>query len=33
MLPQWRVNQQIRLGKTGLEFEKLPASPIEVAAQ
>jgi succinate dehydrogenase/fumarate reductase flavoprotein subunit len=33
MLPEWRVNQQIRLGKKGLDIEALPASPIEVAAQ
>ena len=33
MLPHWRVNQQIRLGAKGLEIEKVPASPLEVAAQ
>ena len=33
MLPQWRVNQQIRLGNKGLQIEQVPASPIEVAAQ
>jgi succinate dehydrogenase/fumarate reductase flavoprotein subunit len=33
MLPQWRVNQQIRLSAKGLTIEQIPASPIEVAAQ
>jgi succinate dehydrogenase/fumarate reductase flavoprotein subunit len=33
MLPQWRVNQQIRLGTKGLKIEQVPASPVEVAAQ
>jgi succinate dehydrogenase/fumarate reductase flavoprotein subunit len=33
MLPQWRVNQQIRLGNKGLQIEQVPASPTEVAAQ
>jgi hypothetical protein len=33
MLPQWRVNQQIRLDTKGLKIDQVPASPIEVAAQ
>jgi succinate dehydrogenase / fumarate reductase, flavoprotein subunit len=33
MLPQWRVNQQIRLDTKGLKIDQLPASPIEMAAQ
>ena len=33
MLPQWRVNQEIRLDTKGLAIDQVPASPIEVAAQ
>jgi succinate dehydrogenase/fumarate reductase flavoprotein subunit len=33
MLPQWRVNQVIRLGKAGLDIQQTPASALEVAAQ
>jgi succinate dehydrogenase / fumarate reductase flavoprotein subunit len=33
MLPQWRVNQVIRLRGQSLDITKAPASPIEVAAQ
>jgi len=33
MLPQWRVNQVIRLRGEKLDITQAPASPIEVAAQ
>jgi succinate dehydrogenase/fumarate reductase flavoprotein subunit len=33
MLPQWRVNQAIRLRGARLEITQAPASPIEAAAQ
>jgi succinate dehydrogenase/fumarate reductase flavoprotein subunit len=33
MLPQWRVNQVIRLGDKGPEITKVAASALEVAAQ
>ena len=33
MLPQWRVNQVIRLGTGGLDIAQAPASALEVAAQ
>jgi succinate dehydrogenase/fumarate reductase flavoprotein subunit len=33
MLPQWRVNQIVRLAGRGLEIVKVPASAVEVAAQ
>ena len=33
MLPQWRVNQTIRLRGGSLDITQAPASPIEVAAQ
>jgi succinate dehydrogenase / fumarate reductase flavoprotein subunit len=33
MLPQWRVNQVIRLRGQSLDITQAPASPIEVAAQ
>jgi succinate dehydrogenase/fumarate reductase flavoprotein subunit len=33
MLPQWRVNQVIRLGQDGLGIEQAPASALPVAAQ
>jgi succinate dehydrogenase/fumarate reductase flavoprotein subunit len=33
MLPQWRVNQAIRLRGRDLSIEQTPASPMEVAAQ
>jgi succinate dehydrogenase / fumarate reductase flavoprotein subunit len=33
MLPQWRVNQAIRLRGEKLDITQAPASPIEVAAQ
>jgi succinate dehydrogenase/fumarate reductase flavoprotein subunit len=31
--PQWQANQTIRLGKGGLAIERVPASPVAVAAQ
>jgi succinate dehydrogenase/fumarate reductase flavoprotein subunit len=33
MLPQWRVNQVIRLRGRSLDITQAPASPVEVAAQ
>jgi succinate dehydrogenase / fumarate reductase flavoprotein subunit len=33
MLPQWRVNQTIRLRGGNLDITRAPASPVEVAAQ
>ena len=33
MLPQWRVNQVIRLRGEKLDITQAPASPVEVAAQ
>jgi succinate dehydrogenase/fumarate reductase flavoprotein subunit len=33
MLPQWRVNQVIRLRGRSLDITQVPASPVEVAAQ
>jgi succinate dehydrogenase/fumarate reductase flavoprotein subunit len=33
MLPQWRVNQTIRLRGQGLDITQTPAAPVEVAAQ
>jgi succinate dehydrogenase/fumarate reductase flavoprotein subunit len=33
MLPQWRVNQTIRLRGNSLDITQAPASPVEVAAQ
>ena len=33
MLPQWRVNQVVRLRGESLDIDAAPASPIEVAAQ
>jgi len=33
MLPQWRVNQTIRLRGSNLDITQTPASPVEVAAQ
>jgi succinate dehydrogenase / fumarate reductase, flavoprotein subunit len=33
MLPEWRVNQQVRLSAGGLSISRIPASPLEVAAQ
>ena len=33
MLPQWRVNQVIRLRGQSLDITQAPASPVEVAAQ
>jgi succinate dehydrogenase/fumarate reductase flavoprotein subunit len=33
MLPQWRVNQVIRLRGKSLDITRAPASPVEVAAQ
>lgn len=33
MLPQWRVNQEVRLAGGGIAIATLPASPLEVAAQ
>jgi hypothetical protein len=33
MLPQWRVNQTIRLRGANLDITRAPASPVEVAAQ
>ena len=33
MLPEWRVNQTVRLRDATLEIEQAPASPLEVAAQ
>jgi succinate dehydrogenase/fumarate reductase flavoprotein subunit len=33
MLPEWRVNQTIRLRDGGLEISRPPAPPAEVAAQ
>jgi succinate dehydrogenase / fumarate reductase flavoprotein subunit len=33
MLPQWRVNQTVRLRGERLEITQAPASPVEVAAQ
>jgi succinate dehydrogenase/fumarate reductase flavoprotein subunit len=33
MLPQWRVNQVIRLGTGGLDIAQAPASALPVAAQ
>jgi succinate dehydrogenase / fumarate reductase flavoprotein subunit len=33
MLPQWRVNQVIRLRGKSLDITQMPASPVEVAAQ
>jgi succinate dehydrogenase/fumarate reductase flavoprotein subunit len=33
MLPQWRVNQTIRLRGGHLDVAQVPASPLEVAAQ
>jgi succinate dehydrogenase/fumarate reductase flavoprotein subunit len=33
MLPQWRVNQEVRLAGGGIAIAALPASPLEVAAQ
>jgi len=33
MLPQWRVNQTVRLNGRNLDITRAPASPVEVAAQ
>jgi succinate dehydrogenase flavoprotein subunit len=33
MLPEWRVNQVARLKHGRIEFARMPAAPIEVAAQ
>ena len=33
MLPQWRVNQAIRLRGESLDITQAPAAPVEVAAQ
>jgi succinate dehydrogenase/fumarate reductase flavoprotein subunit len=33
MLPQWRVNQTIRLRGQSLDITQTPAAPVEVAAQ
>jgi len=33
MLPQWRVNQTIRLRGKSLDITQAPASQLEVAAQ
>jgi succinate dehydrogenase/fumarate reductase flavoprotein subunit len=33
MLPQWRVNQTIRLRGANLDITQTPAAPVEVAAQ
>jgi succinate dehydrogenase/fumarate reductase flavoprotein subunit len=33
MLPQWRINQAIRLRGRNLDIEQVPASPMEIAAQ
>ena len=33
MLPQWRVNQTIRLSGRSLDITQAPAAPVEVAAQ
>ena len=33
MLPEWRVNQMVRLSDGQLSLTKVPASPLEVAAQ
>ena len=33
MLPQWRVNQTVRLSCQGLDITRAPAAPVEVAAQ
>jgi succinate dehydrogenase/fumarate reductase flavoprotein subunit len=33
MLPQWRINQAIRLRGRNLDIEQVPASPMEMAAQ
>jgi succinate dehydrogenase / fumarate reductase flavoprotein subunit len=33
MLPEWRANQVARLKDGGIEIVRMPAMPIEVAAQ
>jgi succinate dehydrogenase/fumarate reductase flavoprotein subunit len=33
MLPQWRVNQTVRINGRNLDITRAPASPVEVAAQ
>jgi hypothetical protein len=33
MLPEWRVNQVTRLKDGHIEISRMPAAPIEVAAQ
>jgi succinate dehydrogenase/fumarate reductase flavoprotein subunit len=33
MLPEWRVNQQVRMSGNSLSLTSIPASPMEAAAQ
>jgi succinate dehydrogenase/fumarate reductase flavoprotein subunit len=33
MLPEWRVNQVVRLKDGCMKISRMPAAPIEVAAQ
>jgi len=33
MLPEWRINQIVRLKDARMEISRMPAAPIEVAAK